>query len=277
MEHLRSCRPANGVFWRCFPISDGVQILSKCLSTVEHLRIILNDSEHILKMELAAMIDAGKVFVKKTYVLEGDGLLSTDTYCHLQEVATTAAAAYYPNVESVARDVSPADDDYRQQLVSHARQCIRPAITYFLRRFCHQDGDIYPLVRVCKAAQLCSPHYVDQARPAHMEVDALKAFPALDSDETIRLLKEELPAYIVAAEDIAADTATAAWWLRQQNLPSWKKAAKMVLTVQPSSAAAERVFSLLEAATGDQQSQLLEDNLLLAIMLQYNRGRQVVV
>ena len=110
-----------------------------------------------------------------------------------------------------------------------------------------------------------------------MEVDALKAFPALDSDETIRLLKEELPAYIVAAEDIAADTATAAWWLRQQNLPSWKKAAKMVLTVQPSSAAAERVFSLLEAATGDQQSQLLEDNLQLAIMLQYNRGRQVVV
>ena len=84
-----------------------------------------------------------------------------------------------------------------------------------------------------------------------MEVDALKAFPALDSDETIRLLKEELPAYIVPAEEIAADTVTAVWWLRQQNLPSWKKAAKMVLTVQPSSAAAERVFSLLEAATGD--------------------------
>ena len=102
-------------------------------SACQHLGRILNDSEHILKMELAAMIDAGKVFVKKTYILEGDGLLSTDTYCHLQEVATTAAAAYYPNVESVARDVSPADDDYQQQLVSHARQCTRPAITYFLR------------------------------------------------------------------------------------------------------------------------------------------------
>lgn len=241
----------------------------------QHLKRILNDSEDMLRMELAATVDAGKVFVNKTYILEGDGMLSTQTYAHLQEVATSAVDAYYPNVESVAKDIAGNDENYQHELVAHAKQCVRPAIQYFRRKFNHQDGDIFPLVRAFKAARLCCPHFVDAKKPTHDQVDALRAFPALDSDVTIAKLKEELPAYVVAAEDVPADTQTAQWWKCQQNLPAWKTAAKVVLTVQPSSAAAERVFSLLQAATRDQQSRLLEDSLQLAMILQYNRGHHV--
>ena len=246
-------------------------------SARQHLIRILSESEDMLKMELAATVDAGKVFVKKTYILEGDDILSTQTYAHLQEVATAAAVGFYPNVASVAKDIAGNDAPYQQELVAHAKQCVRPAIDYFLRRFNHQEGDLLPLVRAFKATRLCSPHFVNETRPTHVQVDALREFPALNTDAVIAELKEELPAYVVAAEDVRTDISTPEWWLNKQHLPAWKKAAKLILTIQPSSAAAERVFSLLQAATSSQQSRLLEDSLQLAIMLQYNRGRNLPV
>ena len=127
---------------------------------------------------------------------------------------------------------------------------------------------IFPIGAGIRSSQSLLSSLCDAKKPTHDQVDALRAFPALDSDVTIAKLKEKLPAYVVAAEDVPADTQTAQWWKCQQNLPAWKTAAKVVLTVQPSSAAAERVFSLLQAATRDQQSRLLEDSLQLAIILQ---------
>lgn len=246
-------------------------------SACQHLKRIIAESEDILKVELAVTVDAAKVFVKKTYVLEGDGILSTEAYGHLQEVATAAGDAYYPNVDQVVQQIAGDNDNRRQELTAHARHAVQPAINYFLRRFNNQEGDLFPIVKAFKAARLCSPHFVFQSKPPQVQVDSLRVFPALSSDDAIQPLKEELPAYIAAAEDISPDISTAAWWLRQQSLPAWKRAAKVILTVQPSSAAAERVFSLLQAATSSQQSRLLEDSLQVAIMLQYNRGRKVDV
>ena len=64
---------------------------------------ILSDQENLkrLKLELAAVIDWGEVFVKATYNLEGDGPLSFTAY---EEVCTVAAAvrvAHTPNTEAV--------------------------------------------------------------------------------------------------------------------------------------------------------------------------------
>ena len=54
-------------------------------------------------------------------------------------------------------------------------------------------------------------------------------------------------------------------------LPEWSKAAQHVLLLQPSSAAAERVFSLLNASFGNSQENTLEDYLEASLMLQYNK------
>ena len=44
----------------------------------------------------------------------------------------------------------------------------------------------------------------------------------------------------------------------------------LVLLMQPSSAAAERVFSLLENSLSEKQARTLEDYIETSIMLQYN-------
>ena len=53
-------------------------------------------------------------------------------------------------------------------------------------------------------------------------------------------------------------------------LPNWGGAARKALLVQPSSAASERVFSLLNNTFGKKQNNSLENYVESCIMLQYN-------
>ena len=64
------------------------------------------------------------------------------------------------------------------------------------------------------------------------------------------------------------------WWkVHEERLPNWSSAVKKVLVVQPSSAAAERVFSLLSASFHEQQEHALSDYLEASVMLQYINRR----
>ena len=67
------------------------------------------------------------------------------------------------------------------------------------------------------------------------------------SQETIDGLKMEIPMYIAASEDVSTEIDLIAWWKRHAiELPKWVDVFKKVLLVQPSSAAAERVFPFLQ-------------------------------
>ena len=68
-------------------------------------------------------------------------------------------------------------------------------------------------------------------------------------------LKAELPAYLAAAEDVSTEIEPVAWWKSHSTeLPKWADAFRYIVLVQPSSAAAERVFSILQGFTAQQQS-----------------------
>ena len=59
------------------------------------------------------------------------------------------------------------------------------------------------------------------------------------------------------------------WWkLHEDELPHWSLAVKKGLLLQPSSAASERVFSLLNNSFNDRQHNSLEDYIETSIMLQ---------
>ena len=91
--------------------------------------------------------------------------------------------------------------------------------------------------------------------------DQPQIFPVLDDDETINHVKEEFAAYKVAAADVPKDTDCLQWWKVQEALPTWRGAARIVMTIPPSLAAAERVFSLLAAAITKPQARLLKDQI----------------
>ena len=83
----------------------------------------------------------------------------------------------------------------------------------------------------------------------------------------------EISMYMAASEDVSAEIDLIAWWKRHAiELPKWANAFKKVLLVQPSSAAAERDYSILQGFTVQQQSSL-EDYIELSVMLQFNFAR----
>ena len=61
------------------------------------------------------------------------------------------------------------------------------------------------------------------------------------------------------------------WWKRNEKvLPNWSSTCKSVLLVQLSSAAAERVFSILSNSFTDRQKHSLKDYIETSVTLQYN-------
>ena len=90
------------------------------------------------------------------------------------------------------------------------------------------------------------PLKVCELQPNSTDISDLKAFPFF-TDSVLEDLKQELPLYLAKADGLSVDADKTSWWQADSNeLPKWSSAYKQVLLVQPSSAAAERVFSLLE-------------------------------
>ena len=173
-----------------------------------------------LKLELAAAIDVGEHFVKATYFLEGDGPLVFACYEKLSAVSQFCQAPCFPNVRAIA--IAIAEEDPCQNVIAlerSAKACVRPAITWLLRKF---NVDLYDVVVTFKAARLFCPVRIQWLKPTNALVDSLRAFPFLDSDTTIDSLKAELPAYLAAAKDVVIPTEEkkVEWWCgHEEQLP----------------------------------------------------------
>lgn len=155
----------------------------------------------------------------------------------------------------------------QQQWLQYAAACVQPGLQYFQDRKATSMKD---LLACFKAARLFSPSKVQEIKPSCAEVDSLMIFPFLSG--CLDGLKRELPAYLAASEDISSDHDPVTFWkTHRSSLPTWATALSKVLLVQPSSAAAERVFSILKQSFGDQQYRSLQDYIEASLMLQYNK------
>ena len=214
------------------------------------------------------MIDAGKLFVTRTYLLEGDGEVATLAYDLLQEGAAACALEDYSLLEAVTNDLANGDDALKGQMTRQAKQCVRPAIAYCREKFSHIDSPLQQVVKLFKALKMVCPLKVaPQPHPKQHQRPVEPACIGSRGDDPT-----ELPIYLVAAREAGPvdDETQLHWWKKQTRLPTWQLAAKAVFSLLPSSTPAERVFSLLKAHTSHFQTQTLEDHLETALMLQFN-------
>lgn len=237
-------------------------------STIQKLvNMLQNTNAHIL-IELAAVVDAGESFVKATYNLEGDGPLVFRCFETLSTLAASIHVGHYPNVQAIAQKLAGASAANVQQWVEYAKACIKPGLQYFLDKF---SNELSGSVAAFKAARFFLPQKVVELKPDAAAVDLLRAFPFLDKPSLLTGLKSELPAYLAKAADIDPETDPLIWWKAHKvDLPCWSSAAADALLVQPSSAAAEHVFSMLKASLGPQQDTTLNDYIEISLMLQFN-------
>ena len=240
-------------------------------ATTRKLLDIIANSEAKLKIEIAATVDAGEPFVKKTYSLEGDGPLVLEAYDAIIELENCVRLMHMPNVTQISSELAATDGpDQRdqEQWQDYACQCVQPGFNYFLDTFANADNLSQPL-SCFKAARLVDPRRVNDLVPTVADVKELGNFPFISNTDLDGLVAE-LPAYLAASTGVHNDDILA-WWKRHEDvLPRWSREARKIFLCQPSSAAAERAFSLLKASFNEQQDSALEDYIETSLMLQYN-------
>ena len=219
-----------------------------------------------LQVELAAVIDAGEPFVKATYLLEGDGPLAPKCYEIVNNLFASIHVQHFPNLLAVAQTISPGSASRRQQWIDYGKACVAPGLQYFNNKF-SQSGELGESVA---AFRLVWPQRMVEMQPTSTDIDTLQTFPFLNESGVLENLN--LPVYLTKAADLDGNVDPVQWWKdHSDDLPCWSAAAGKILLVQPSSAAAERVFSLLQNSFGSFQDAALADYLQASIMLQYNK------
>ena len=92
------------------------------------------------------------------------------------------------------------------------------------------------------------------------------------NENTIANLANELPDYLAAADRVTLgnEDEKVTWWAaHRETLPHWSALVKKMLLIQSSSAAAERVFNLLNSMSS-QQGNSPEDYIAASVMVRYN-------
>ena len=159
-------------------------------------------------------------------------------------------------------------------------QQVKNGIGYLHNRMtgnCEANYDCTQLFEVYRLVQAFDPSFA-VGKVDYMWVDGLSVIPALA--QHVPGLKRELPAYLAACQGITFNhedvdeftkSVLAFWASNGKKFPTWALGMQIVGSFTPSSAAAERVFSLLKLMFGDLQDKSLADLLQAALMLRYNK------
>ena len=259
--------------------------------STKKIRAVMARASQTLQLEMCMLVDAIEPFVQATYALEADTVLTFKVHDQLatlqQHVALVreggAAGVACPNTRAVAtrlidlhfpHALQPLKDQRIAQLIEEQLLKIEPCFTYFEEKLI----ELSPALRVFKAAQLFHPSKIDAMGVVADAVDTLlQDIPLIDAPTRAQLLRE-LPAYratVISDPAITANTDVEGWWASKDGdltIKAWYETAIKVMLLQPSSAAAERVFSMLKALMGDQQaSRALEDYQQAGLMIHYNQ------
>ena len=214
----------------------------------------------------------GEPLIKATYVLEGDGPLVFSCFERLQTVANACQVPHFRNVHAVAVAITAGDPTKNvAALEQEAKRSVESGIQWFLRKF---NADLCKKLSAFKATRIMCPEAMQWLRPAPATVQGLPLFPFLDGNHVINGLITELPNYVAAAHNftMACEEDKVNWWRQHSDRsPHWSFAVMKVIPVQPSSAAAERVFSIINSSFNDSQDHALVDYIQACAMLQYNK------
>jgi hypothetical protein len=147
---------------------------------------------------------------------------------------------------------------------------IRPAKQYMQKVV---NEKLKPQLDAFKAIAIMVPFKARLAGVSTDHIDTLaRCLPFFEHNPALMAkMKEELPLYATLCEDATATVKLQDWWqANAELLPGWAQAVRMVLTLTPSSAAAERVFSMMKSMFKKEQECLLTDAIEAAIGLRYN-------
>ena len=231
-----------------------------------------------LQVELAASVDGADPFIKATYALEGDGPLAFVTFDKMAELNQFTLAPHLPNLTAICKqwggDTQPPTDEF-QALYQQGMQCIISGFNYFNQTIWADDAQLNYQLQLFKLARFLVPARAIELHFSLEDVENFNLFKVVRNGFIdMGLLRAELPLYLAAADGVALHVDLVQFWYQRKDmLPGFCKLFAVLMLLQPSSAACERVFSVLTRMLGDQQDSALQDYVQTQVMLEYNKRR----
>ena len=181
--------------------------------------------------------------------------------------------------------VTAAPAEAQRYALSQARLIVKPGVTYFNQRFNETDGRLAADMKVFKVLRYANP-YAMQRMTQHrqFDVNAFSTDVAFLDWFTLTEIEEivsDLPSFIETVSpanfppvfvEEELESVARIWNLNGHRFGAFRRLfVRYALTFVPSSAAAERVFSILKRFFGTDQNSALEDYIEYAVMAAFNR------
>ena len=105
--------------------------------------------------------------------------------------------------------------------------------------------DLKSALLAFKCLRYFDPAKINELQPSAGDLDDLQVLPFFSS-AILADLKKELSTYLAAANGTSVDADKLEWWKNHAvQLPFWSTGCRVILLLQPTSAAAKQVLSLL--------------------------------
>ena len=229
----------------------------------------------LIAFQAAVVVEFAEPIMRLGYFAEGDGPVVLYVYEKLLAIEEHIRNPHLPNADAKAEALKR--NNAAMDVTAVRTAITKPACEYFRAKFGRireaEGGALSSNIALYKLARMLDPLQMSVMDVEPEQLDAwsdcfagVKKYPAL-----IPGLKSELAAYKAACAELPKDVDILRWWrLQRAKLPSWVKLLRLVLLLSPSSAAVERVFSIMRRTFHEQQDAALADMIRTSLMLQYN-------
>ena len=249
----------------------SLQQTGKNKETVQKLLGFLANERDVeaLRVEMAIYLDFGSPFAHATEVLESNGLTLLRLTDQLEVLQLHVKSPSFATLESMTLEfMTPLE------IVSMKQAICSPAIEYYNARF-GETGCVYSgMIAMSRAARLLDPFFVSKQQHDDVKFSLFSNLPFQTPDLLKRLQAERLSylqrcnAYPCKDQE---DATILQWWhARRFDLPALHLLMRKTFSLQTSSAAAERAFSMLRKMFNDSQENALMDYVTLSLILRYN-------
>lgn len=157
--------------------------------------------------------------------------------------------------------------------------CIKELREYVFEQVGGHDEAVFrKQLLLYKAARNISPAFIVlHGSAAAVDLSGFAMLPYV-TPKILLLLTQELPCYYARAKSLPdRSIATRDFWLcYQEDLPTWFKLVRVLRLIEPSSAMMEGVFSAMNTAFGNHETDdpaVPNDLFELTVQLSFNRGR----
>ncbi len=246
-------------------------------------------NESDLALELATFRDAGRHFRELNLLFQGDGFLSPFVYGKIMDVNATfnsiQSGRAAQNLPSVAAVIAAATRLSKENMWVDAKKILNPAWVELNGLF--NKGELrgeakvsfLPMMKLFRFAQLFHPRFcqlwinrVERPLSLDEELANTDLRRVLGAGLCDRLKTEFASLAVLYADFTEATNLNPAelltfWSEKSSTVPAWAEAARVFVLLQPSSAAAERAFSVWRTRVSELQTTMLEDRQKLTMQL----------